>query len=112
MIKSLIINLLMAVVQSFLLYPSSSFSADIKNGANAVRVPASSKVSDSKPTVKRTKAIDFEDDVLEGMNRRSLDSLEMVGATSGKTQVHLYKRQMSRGKKGMSHDLEEALVHP
>ena len=40
----------------------------------------------------RTKSIKFEDDLVEGMNKNPLDSLERLGRRDGAAQGHLYHK--------------------
>jgi hypothetical protein len=43
---------------------------------------------------KRTKVIDFEDEVVEGMNKRPLDSLEQISSRDKKRdRPHLYRKR-------------------
>lgn len=43
---------------------------------------------------KRQKVIDFEDEVVEGMNKRPLDSLNQIGdANKRKKKPHLYRKR-------------------
>jgi hypothetical protein len=47
----------------------------------------------SKP--KRSKVIDFEDELVEGMNKRPLDSLSQIGdAARRKKKPHLYRKRI------------------
>ncbi len=44
---------------------------------------------------KRSKVIDFEDEVVEGMNKRPLDSLSQVGdGSKRKKKPHLYRKRV------------------
>jgi hypothetical protein len=45
------------------------------------------------PASERSKSIDFDNDVIEGMNKNPLDSLTRVGASDDKQQGHLYRRK-------------------
>jgi hypothetical protein len=43
---------------------------------------------------KRTKVIDFEDEVVEGVNRKPLDSLNQISERNGhKKKPHLYRKR-------------------
>jgi hypothetical protein len=41
----------------------------------------------------RGKSLDFEDNVVEGMNRNPLDSLENISKKDGRDQSHLYRKR-------------------
>jgi hypothetical protein len=41
----------------------------------------------------RSKSLDFDNDVIEGMNKNPLDSLTRVGNQDDKQQGHLYRRK-------------------
>ena len=60
----------------------------------------------------RMKVIDFEDQVVEGMNKRPLDSLNQFGDGTGKnTRPHLYRKRIGF-KSETERMLEEVGVQP
>lgn len=42
---------------------------------------------------KRSKSINFEDDVIEGINRKSLDSVSQISENDAHKKAHLYKKR-------------------
>ena len=42
---------------------------------------------------KRSKSINFEDDVIEGINRKSLDSVAQISENDAHKKAHLYKKR-------------------
>ena len=55
----------------------------------------------------RSKQLDFEDNVVEGMNKNPLDFLEHVAKKDGKGQMPLYKKRTNfrNEMKSVSHEL-------
>ncbi len=47
----------------------------------------------SEPQSTRSKTLNFEEDVVEGINRKPLDSVAQVSELDGHTLHHLYKRR-------------------
>jgi hypothetical protein len=50
-------------------------------------------VQGQNPPKKRGKNLEFDDNVVEGMNKNPLDSLQNVGREDGKTHGRLYKKR-------------------
>lgn len=42
---------------------------------------------------KRSKSINFEDDVIEGINRKPLDSFNQISESNNKKKNHLYRKR-------------------
>ena len=64
-------------------------SRGFEHAAPAARKPAQSL----PPGVERATAIDFEDDIIEGMNKNPFDSLTRVGKQDGGAHGRLYRRK-------------------
>src|SRR5581483_2415068 len=77
-------TVVLLILISALSVPASASAADggANNAANgaAKRDPAA-----SSPGAKRGKSLEFDDNVVEGMNKNPLDSLQNVGREDGKT---------------------------
>ena len=58
------------------------------------RAPAAAAPAQAGGVVKkRSKSLEFDDNVVEGMNKNPLDSLQNVGREDGKTHGRLYKKR-------------------
>jgi len=73
------------------LFIAGSIAASI---VGAVSIPASTAhAADKKPS--RQKVIDFEDELVEGMNKRPLDSLSQISEREKrKRKQHLYRKRV------------------
>ena len=55
----------------------------------------STETAQATDKVKREKVIDFEDELVEGMNKRPLDSLSQIGdAARRRKKPHLYRKRI------------------
>ncbi len=73
----------MKFILSFLIITLYSINLSAENKKQAA--PA-----ENTPGVQRKKALDFEDDLIEGMNKNPLDSLEHVARKDDKSRPYLY----------------------
>ena len=55
--------------------------------------PAGPKTDPTRTTTNRRKSIDFEDEVVEGMNKNPLDSLQHLGKNDQRNAAHLYRKR-------------------
>ena len=65
-----------------------AYAGDSGSNNGAKRDPAA-----NTPGGKRGKSLEFDDNVVEGMNKNPLDSLQNVGREDGKTHGRLYKKR-------------------
>ncbi len=54
---------------------------------------AAAPPTNGAPVKKRSNSLSFEDNVVEGMNKNPLDSLQQVGREDGKNHGRLYKKR-------------------
>jgi hypothetical protein len=57
------------------------------------RAPGAAAPANGAPVKKRSNSLSFEDNVVEGMNKNPLDSLQQVGREDGKNHGRLYKKR-------------------
>jgi hypothetical protein len=62
-------------------------------GTGRGRAPGSTAPANQPPVKKRSNSLSFEDNVVEGMNKNPLDSLQQVGREDGKNHGRLYKKR-------------------
>jgi hypothetical protein len=75
------------LIAAFLALPAR---ADEKKG----RAPAAAAQGGAgAPAKRRSNSLSFEDNVVEGMNKNPLDSLQQVGREDGKNHGRLYKKR-------------------
>lgn len=78
---------------SLILVLCASLVVDVEAGDDK-RVPASANPAVSAGTgAKRKSSLEFDDNVVEGMNKNPLDSLQNVGREDGKSHGRLYKKR-------------------
>jgi hypothetical protein len=78
------IRLITMLVISALILPAATRAF----AGEAARTPANADA-----VKKRAKSLEFEDNVVEGMNKNPLDSLQQVGREDGKSHGRLYKKR-------------------
>ena len=63
--------------------------------AAAFAAPLTTSTAQAEEKTKRAKVIDFEDELVEGMNKRPLDSLSQLGENGKKRKKpHLYRKRI------------------
>jgi hypothetical protein len=71
-----------------------SEAVSVPSEAGDKRAPAAaSPPQPATPGKKRGKSLEFDDNVVEGMNKNPLDSLQNVGREDGKSHGRLYKKR-------------------
>jgi hypothetical protein len=72
---------------------SASFATDAQAG-DTKRAPAAANAQAAATGgAKRKSSLEFDDNVVEGMNKNPLDSLQNVGREDGKSHGRLYKKR-------------------
>ena len=71
---------------------SAALAAPAYAGNDAKRAPANANANAGNGA-KRKSSLEFDDNVVEGMNKNPLDSLQNVGREDGKSHGRLYKKR-------------------
>ena len=84
--KLLFLSLIFAISASLALSAEAGDDKRVPAGANAAAAAAG-------VGAKRKSSLEFDDNVVEGMNKNPLDSLQNVGREDGKSHGRLYKKR-------------------
>lgn len=84
-------SMTMKTISMTLVVLAAALLADPATGAD--RAPASSSTEAGSLLSNRSKSLDFDNDVIEGMNKNPLDSLTRLGNKDDKQQDHLYRKK-------------------
>jgi len=82
------------VILTFQLLYSGALAEDYPPMSPSALIPAPAP-SPSGPSVPRSKDINFDDELVEGMNQNPFDSLTHLGKKEDRGQAHLYRKKAS-----------------
>src|SRR4051812_16922699 len=81
-------------MKALILIVALSVAASSALAAPAKPKPAPQSISSIPSAVKPSKKLDFEDGVVEGLNKRPLDSFEQLSEADKRSKIpHLYKKR-------------------